>query len=558
MKALKSLILFPIVAILLSGCDDIKLENVYKKKEAIDNVCSSPASVFDIKHKAMLNQDPTIADTIIVTLNEDLDIVDEDNNDISSFTSYYKKFNFEKNAFCIRVEETSTAEKFIKKYRSSYDVQDLIVVSKNKEVIQKFKAKSGIPYCGAAYDVSNLETLDYDQERMAANTIGAAVLLINQSQIDYTKIRYTQNMAKCVWTYCDETSDADYYSCLASGAFGIVSQDMNAYNRMYNKFADFSKKVMLRSQFNIAHRGDDHNFPENTIAACESAIKSGAEALELDFHITKDKSLVVMHDATTTKTCDKAVTINEATDEEIRQINVVKGFGGEDLAPQPIPFFKDVVDLLNKYPDVVLYAEIKSGDEGFPKILTDAIKDNGLENRTVIIYFESLPHPFSYIPTAYSDCHKLNPNIWGLDLMWSPITDLSSVQFKNEHHCGYDCNITTGLILQEDYLTYMKSRGFMPAFWTLIDVEEDIKSFYGKDIYAMTNNYPCLYKDFIKTIEFSGEVGSKEVGTEYKLNAKTYIGDTKEVTGTVLCSDDNDLIFSILTDDYSYVVRAGI
>ena len=557
MKSIKSIVLLPIITLILSGCD-IELEDVYKKKEAMDNVLSSPTSVFDIKYKEMLQQDPTIADTIVVTINKDLNIVDADNKKISSFNSYYEDIDLKKNAFCVRIEDTETADNFIKKYKNNYLVQDLIVMSKSKDIVQKFKSSTGIPYFGAAYDVSNLETLDYDQERMVANSIGAGILVISQSQINNSKIRYTQNMAKCVWTYCDESSDADYYSCLASGAFGIISEDMNAYNRVYNKFADFSKKVMLRSQFNIAHRGDNHHFSENTIVACESAILSGAEALELDFHLTKDGSLVVMHDKTTYKTCDKDVTINEATDEEIRAIKVIKGFGGEDLDPQPIPFFEDVAALMEKYPDVILYAEIKSSDAPFPKKLIDEIAKYGLENRVVIIYFESLPHPMSDIPLAYSDCHKLNPNIWGLDLMWTAITDLTSLQFKNEHNAGYDCNLTTGLIIHDDYLKYMKYRGFLPTYWTLIDTEEDIKTFFEDDIYAMTNNYPCLYKDYIKTIGFDGVVESKEIGTEYKLNAKTYGGEEKDVTGKVLCYDDDDLIFSITTDDYSYVVRAGI
>lgn len=557
MKILKSAVLFLTLPVVLSSCG-IKLENVYKDKKAVDNVVSSPASIYDITTEAMLDQDPTIADTILVTINEDLDIVDFEDDDICSFISYYEKIDLKKNAFCVRVKDTETADNFIKKYKSGFDVSDLIVMSSDVEVIKKFKTKGAMPYVSAAYDASEVRDFDYDTERMVANSIGAGILVVKQSQLSYDKVRYTQNMAKCVWTYCDDKSEADYYSCLASGAFGIITGNMNAYNRAYNKFGDFSKEVMLRSQFNIAHRGDDHHFPENTIAACESAILGGAEALELDFHMSKDKSLVVMHDKTTDKTCDKGVVVNETTDEELKKINVIKGFGGEDLPPQPIPFFKDVAELMEKYPNVVLYAEIKSADAGFPEKLVSEIENYGLVNRVVIIFFESLPHPLSDIPLAYSDCHKLNPNLWGLDLMWTSITDLTSLQFKNEHNAGYDCNITTGLIINNDYIDYMKNRGFIPAYWTLIDEESDIKKFVDYDIYAMTNNWPCAYKDLIKCIKFEGELESLEIGTEYELSAYNYINVPKQVTGKLFSYDEDDVIFEVTTDDYSYIVSADI
>lgn len=46
----------------------------------------------------------------------------------------------------------------------------------------------------------------------------------------------------------------------------------------------------------IAHRGNTSLFPENTIEAFEAARAAGANGIELDIHLTKDKELVVHHD----------------------------------------------------------------------------------------------------------------------------------------------------------------------------------------------------------------------------------------------------------------------
>jgi glycerophosphoryl diester phosphodiesterase len=45
----------------------------------------------------------------------------------------------------------------------------------------------------------------------------------------------------------------------------------------------------------FAHRGASKNFPDNTISAFEEAIKAGADGIELDVQLTKDKVAVLYH-----------------------------------------------------------------------------------------------------------------------------------------------------------------------------------------------------------------------------------------------------------------------
>jgi glycerophosphoryl diester phosphodiesterase len=46
----------------------------------------------------------------------------------------------------------------------------------------------------------------------------------------------------------------------------------------------------------IAHRGASYDAPENTLAAARLAWAQGADALELDLHLTRDGRLAVIHD----------------------------------------------------------------------------------------------------------------------------------------------------------------------------------------------------------------------------------------------------------------------
>ena len=52
----------------------------------------------------------------------------------------------------------------------------------------------------------------------------------------------------------------------------------------------------------IAHRGASHDAPENTLAAIQLAWRQNADAVEVDVQLSKDRHLVVIHDATTSKT----------------------------------------------------------------------------------------------------------------------------------------------------------------------------------------------------------------------------------------------------------------
>ncbi len=52
----------------------------------------------------------------------------------------------------------------------------------------------------------------------------------------------------------------------------------------------------------IAHRGASAYAPENTLPAFRRAIDMGADFIEYDVQVTKDKQLVILHDQTLERT----------------------------------------------------------------------------------------------------------------------------------------------------------------------------------------------------------------------------------------------------------------
>jgi glycerophosphoryl diester phosphodiesterase len=55
----------------------------------------------------------------------------------------------------------------------------------------------------------------------------------------------------------------------------------------------------------IGHRGASGHAPENTLPSFALALAQGADALELDVHLTADGTPVVLHDATLDRTTDR-------------------------------------------------------------------------------------------------------------------------------------------------------------------------------------------------------------------------------------------------------------
>ena len=75
----------------------------------------------------------------------------------------------------------------------------------------------------------------------------------------------------------------------------------------------------------VAHRADWRNFPENSIAAIESAIQMGVDVVELDVQRTKDGHLILMHDKTLDRTTTGKGRVDEWTLDSIRTLKLLNG-----------------------------------------------------------------------------------------------------------------------------------------------------------------------------------------------------------------------------------------
>ncbi len=100
-----------------------------------------------------------------------------------------------------------------------------------------------------------------------------------------------------------------------------------------------------------AHRGRSEQVPENTLAAFRTALDLGADWLEMDVQMSKDGTLVVIHDETVDRTTDGTGRVADLTLVEIRALDAGQG--------EQVPTFQEVIDFA-KEANVPIMPEAKS------------------------------------------------------------------------------------------------------------------------------------------------------------------------------------------------------
>lgn len=142
----------------------------------------------------------------------------------------------------------------------------------------------------------------------------------------------------------------------------------------------------------IAHRGDNTNYPENSYAGLEAALKAGALYIEFDIQMNAEGSLLVFHDIDFKRVADNNTPIFEVTSEQLKSLSVHQpDLFGEKYFPTRVSYLAEILELLKQYPKAHAFVEIKQESLAYwglsevaDKVLA-ALK--GFESQTTIISF---------------------------------------------------------------------------------------------------------------------------------------------------------------------------
>ncbi len=108
----------------------------------------------------------------------------------------------------------------------------------------------------------------------------------------------------------------------------LANQDPTPVPARHTELSRKLAKMSADHPLVVAHRGEPIDFPENTMAAFESALAVSSHMVELDFRQSKDGALVVIHDKTVDRTTDaeqrfgtKGLMVSNLTLEQLSELD---------------------------------------------------------------------------------------------------------------------------------------------------------------------------------------------------------------------------------------------
>ena len=142
----------------------------------------------------------------------------------------------------------------------------------------------------------------------------------------------------------------------------------------------------------IGHRGNRTHAPENTIPSLLEAVALGVDAVEFDLRLTRDGSLVVMHDATLERTTDGTGPVAARTLAELRVLDAGARFTRDGGRTHPwrgrgvrVPTFDEVVEALPS--DLPMIIEVKT--PAATTFVRQAIERHNLASRIIVAGFDA-------------------------------------------------------------------------------------------------------------------------------------------------------------------------
>ncbi len=141
----------------------------------------------------------------------------------------------------------------------------------------------------------------------------------------------------------------------------------------------------------FAHRGYSGRYPENTMLAFKKAYEAGAHGIELDVQLTKDGTVVVIHDERIDRTTDGVGFVRDYTYEELSQFNAAR-LHRETSAFEKIPSFEEYCQWVKDTP-LITNVELKTGVYYYERIeekTLELVKKYHLEDRIIFSSFNHL------------------------------------------------------------------------------------------------------------------------------------------------------------------------
>lgn len=249
----------------------------------------------------------------------------------------------------------------------------------------------------------------------------------------------------------------------------------------------------FKNQMAVAgHRGDSHNYYENTMEAFQAAVNAGAEMVETDIHLTADGYAVLIHDDTVHRTSDTVGSVKDFTLAQLQTINV-----GDALQPANIPTLEAFLQWAKPL-DVLLNLELKeyklpaNGDRWMACAdeTIRLVRQYGMEDRVVLNSFDAAV--LDYIDRKYRHSFRLHG--------FYPHTKMINVERDPDEYMY--CACIWGCYKKKEYYDHLLEKGIEPWVGSSVTSQEALELCCRYGAKLVTTNHPA---DIIEKLKKLGK-----------------------------------------------------
>jgi glycerophosphoryl diester phosphodiesterase len=240
----------------------------------------------------------------------------------------------------------------------------------------------------------------------------------------------------------------------------------------------------------FAHRGGCALGPENTLAAFDLGLRTGADGLELDVHLSADGVVVVHHDEALDRTTDASGALAARTAAELARVDAGCRFAVGGTYPFRnqgigIPTLGEV---LGRYPDTRIIVEMKVDSAAMGEAVARDVRRAGAADRVCAAGFgaRSAAAARAALPEmASSACHpEVRMAVYRSWARW-PVA--------RARYDVYQVPETAGWIrvVSPRFVRHAHKAGVRVQVWT-VDEEADMRRLLRWGVDALISNRPDL------------------------------------------------------------------
>jgi glycerophosphoryl diester phosphodiesterase len=254
-----------------------------------------------------------------------------------------------------------------------------------------------------------------------------------------------------------------------------------------------------------AHRGGAALCPENTIAAFDRGMECGADGLEFDVHLSKDRVVVVHHDDTLERTTTGRGRLADYTADELGKVdagcNFMDGTGAYPFRGQGIgvPTLRQV---LHRYPSARLIVELKVGGSELAQRVVDEVRAADAVERVAVGSFfpEALDAVRRYEPAIATGAAKEETR-WALYRSWLGLSIGATPyrEFQVPEWSGWTPIVT------RRFVDAAHRAGIPVKVWT-VNGAADMRRLLSKGVDALITDRPDLARSIITGREPGAQV----------------------------------------------------